>query len=1540
MMSSECSDVLVAGFETPIYSFSSIEAVVSKSSVYNNFPMKNDSRSLQYSEDRNIKISSQSSKNNTITNNISNFSPEMQQTSDQLISKDEQSCSEGSPDGYPLWQQGSSSADDISRDSPLSFKGQLYSEAQHRSGLIYSENGSSTGCCPSKDSLSNSNPYPIPPYPTPPYGTMTPIGNHGGSSLSNGSSVGSTSSNYLGTSSYPTPSTPSSGYTNPNTPCSNYPNPTTPSSYPNPTTPSSYPNPTTPSYPNPTTPSSYPNPTTPSSYPNPMTPSYPNPGTPSSSYANPSTPSYPNPTTPGSSYPNPTTPNSSYVNTVTLSSNFGKANAPNSNPEYSTPNALCINPEISSSGYLNPINTNLDQYKLDVQNTLSDNKFSASSVCSNVPSLCNADTSQSTSHLFRNDSNPNYSSQPQQLDSNSNSNSIHGWKPGSNTFSSNKNLDYMGMGLEHIEDRNYSSHRTLSKNHNLSQLSTSTLSPRSKSDIHMFGKEHGMNYSNAPADMHLSDEKNSKFYNGRPLSNSNSSLINGRSMGVDPNHPLLGNLNSIQGNEKSYESNLSTSSKYSMLSDLPGNSYRGSENNPFMPPNLSPDVPNEVDTNNKSGYIHFDRSSLPYPDPLMQDIDAALSSQKLGKLMDQLINENSFNSSLMHRMAMESAKHNIDMPHMPPNFKSDMMYNADLLNSKLARNNGDIPDLYFQPERYLSQSPSKKMENLLDIHSQYRFDNMPPHMRGVLPPAPYGIPYEQNFPNLSLLKGENSLNSPYTLGDMNSNTHWTSGIDTQSIRDESINSKNVNKISDFPSKHGKISEEQLNDESKFQSINRNIESYQSLLTPMESKKLQSACPEPKPSDYPANILDPCLNSYIKDEQSDIKPNDQQKFQLEEEFYSNISQEQSKLMQRPLTEQAPPTDLYFQITPDTYYNQKITYLPEGTSINIDKRKLDCLCLLCRNYGDTVKKMGGVNNVNNHISSIGRGRAGWFTKPSRYKLNTKVSPMERPFNDFHLHKNKVSIAESVSSTISSVISNAVQGCNSNERFHMEHDGADDSEKLNQCFKLDNRLQEDKSDENNLKSPLPRSVQLEEKKIIDTSQLYQINHIENKDANLNVYNKQENLTRVVLESIPEDPSIPNGPLIPNDTSIPNDPLISNDSLNPKDSIIPNNPLIPNDSLIPKDSLIANDSSIPNGPSIPPNDPLIPNDPSISNANNSNSDKINEIFLANSQTSLSNIPLPLSPSHDYGSSCKTDVLEKKTIDLKDEKPLDANVVQVKIPINTEPSSSNSTIPCVEDESKPTRETNKHMSDISSHDSHMEDLTAISNTVTETNDNSCLDDRSKSCESSQPAIDDADVLYSFDEVSNSPVAASLKPKKVKNKCEAVYQSEISCDPQSTSIKLKIKLATPVNILQRSPSYSYTAYSFSSKSKCSSKKHSKVSISDETNLKRVKHKKRKKDPEDCLKPKLKVKKRKKGGRESEDGSDEECVNLINIGMSDADLQLRNSVKFMVGRESPSKISSEEQSPFASKMPPEVLKMIFKHSIGKENCIPTLPRYVY
>ncbi|KAF2345647.1 F-box domain [Trinorchestia longiramus] len=121
-------------------------------------------------------------------------------------------------------------------------------------------------------------------------------------------------------------------------------------------------------------------------------------------------------------------------------------------------------------------------------------------------------------------------------------------------------------------------------------------------------------------------------------------------------------------------------------------------------------------------------------------------------------------------------------------------------------------------------------------------------------------------------------------------------------------------------------------------------------------------------------------------------------------------------------------IYSHITPDSYYNQPMVYLSEGTSINVDHRRLDCPCILCWKHQHNVRKHG-VHNVRNHVSCVGRGRAGWYIRTNKYKLNMKVTPglslaTDRPAScGSNAGATRASIAESISSTISSVISNAV-------------------------------------------------------------------------------------------------------------------------------------------------------------------------------------------------------------------------------------------------------------------------------------------------------------------------------------------------------------------------------------------------------------------------------------------------------------------------------------------------------------------------------------
>ncbi|XP_047737196.1 serine-rich adhesin for platelets [Hyalella azteca] len=126
-------------------------------------------------------------------------------------------------------------------------------------------------------------------------------------------------------------------------------------------------------------------------------------------------------------------------------------------------------------------------------------------------------------------------------------------------------------------------------------------------------------------------------------------------------------------------------------------------------------------------------------------------------------------------------------------------------------------------------------------------------------------------------------------------------------------------------------------------------------------------------------------------------------------------------------QKPDDSLYWNITPDTYHNQPLMHLPEGTSINVEHRRPNCPCILCAAHTRNVR-IHGAHNVRNHVSCVGRGRAGWCAKTSRYKLNLKVasglsSLAGSAANSTPLHSTAASIAESISSTISSVISNAV-------------------------------------------------------------------------------------------------------------------------------------------------------------------------------------------------------------------------------------------------------------------------------------------------------------------------------------------------------------------------------------------------------------------------------------------------------------------------------------------------------------------------------------
>ena len=764
---------------------------------------------------------------------------------------------------------------------------------------------------------------------------------------------------------------------------------------------------------------------------------------------------------------------------------------------------------------------------------------------------------------------------------------------------------------------------------------------------------------------------------------------------------------------------------------------------------------------------------------------------------------------------------------------------------------------------------------------------------------------------------------------------------------------------------------------------------------------------------------------------------------------------------------PSDSIYTHITPDTYYNQNIVYLPDGTSINVENRRLNCPCILCNHHRENITKMGGINNVGNHTSCVGRGRAGWFTKTSKYKLNLKVNTsfgMAQGLNSSHSpigSLSRASIAESISSTISSVISNAVASSSSSvisqcDRFsststlaHTEKNvGVKDynpskfsedtvssncipsnsiSSYTHNPYVSDNRnttitrqsaegdmflyanressnynrnYQSSHTDnhnplshyKNNTSMLVSKSEQFSNYSPHDQSRMFPSNQSRNLDSAI-AHFKQENS--------PKQTFIPEGlkPVVPN-IRVKNftEDLLCN-SLNCTSSSGINTSDVVSNS---RHASVVDCSQVPisdnNATSVLPKLSLDPSHlPS------------NQLSSATQPLLLASVPATV---HSEDQNCISNNYVPKPVNICLTPPVTSVEVTSNVKTECGAVSNNSTEVTFSDSSKkqstehfPVEDANCAKHDvIDSINANNEPPTVnTTNTVKslgksismtklsaehKTENLSTASNSPKRC---RPNEEVADELYSFNDSSvespqNSPVAH--KPKKRKLKDVPVYKSELSTDPESTGIKLKIKLTTPRSSVGKSPSYSYTAYSshhstssasgFTSSPSCSSEtsafnspSHTMSYTYPSTSYDNKPNRRKSLDKSDSGGSK---KKKLAGSSDYSSISDLALLNClpgnpININPTvvlnsipdtaivtkkrrkvkysahesditghDVGLELHSAVaKFTKNIPAEAVVKGEPQSPWSCRLSPEILLKIFQFAMNGENCVPMLLR---
>ena len=1276
-------------------------------------------------------------------------------------------------------------------------------------------------------------PYPTPPYPTPPYGTMTTSA----SSFSNVNNVYSNPCNtYSGAASYPTPSTPSSGYTNPNTPSSSYPNPTTPSSsYGNPTTPNSanhnpttpssaYPNPATPNstYQNPSTPTSsccassvntssvmtatsqstspssatgtftskssgpnYGNPATPvSNFGNPSTPSssfvnspapgsgYANPTTPGSNYANPSTPgsNYINPTTPGSSYPNPNTPgssshnsntpSSSYPNPTTPCNNYVSPNTPGSSyPNPSTP--VYANPTTPGSGYQNPT-TPVSSYQNPTPGSNYQNPTPPGSNYQNPTPGSNYENPTPPGSNYQNPTPPG-------------SNYQNPTPPGSNY----QNPTPPGS--------NYQNPSTSVSNYTHHSASVSTYSNQPKSgSYHNTSSTESEQVSNSNM---LNNPVNSSNLPNGECSSANSMSLRYENSQLDPQHKYNYEDSYGLGMENCQERSLPPNNSDGYANCGGGNSK--SFEMPFKSHN-SLDL-NYLNSDKFDDINPYDLSPEKYNQPSGSQALEALASMTnsqhhgldMSNLMPSFMPNNMPSNMPSNMLANMSANLSnpmgLNMPMgMAPNMGSSNNNSSMGMSGNMA---SSITDAYLQSERLLNPSTSHMMSGLLN--------NLPPHMNSM---KNTGYDVSHHYLKKSMMD-----NMPPHMQNMNSSL-FGEGMMNHSSMNQNMSSNYDSWMPPMNVGEPSVKNNCLGASGSSSSNYQGSQGSSYLSTGMSSLGYDgSQHQQMKDINNSVSVMSPDINRGSIPT-SDSSGGEKTNASMLQSGSLNAKESKSDSSSTESTPRGPPDNIYNHITPDTYYNQTYAYLPEGTSINVEHRRIECPCILCYHHRNNVNKLGS-GNVRNHTSCVGRGRAGWFTKPSKYRLSMKVPPGLMAANGGST-STPASIAESISSTISCVISNAITRPSSNAPLDKKPemslvpdnpyavDGGDACPPLNSITpslpgnfnqisqtyvhpsvstsnvaKGPNQTNSNKS--NSIQSPsyshshhIGETSVLSNKEVNSSFRQADQNHFRHGDDVRNPYSDKDNLYNF-------NPSI--------DRSI-----IGN-----KETPRSDNLSSPTSSALA--SSVAAGVISSNSPSSTTSSFTFSSSSTTSACSSSGS----SLQCSQSTVTTTNCLTTSTPSESFSINNTTSTCDSKLSSSS------TNTCERLLPLLSTANNNSDGNP-----SHPKDSIKSPLRD----DSTRHDMLPPESSLQPSAD--------YSSESKSKAKDEtADQLYSFNESClESPLPSTLrhpKGKKRKFKDEKkVYKSEISSDPQSSSIKLKIKLTVPgASLLNKSPSFSYSAFS-------------------------------------------------------------------------------------------------------------------------------------